>query len=232
MKRSTEIKIKFILEELLPPILRDSRWFSSLLLKLAFGANSIYVKNFKQKAFTLTDREYRDIYRHVAQSQDDQSDLTDATINAIIHHVKGYESVDIGCGNGFLVEKLALRTETCVTGVDIVLSSSLARSYPNINFLEARIEHLPFESNIYDTVICTHVLEHIRNIQWAIEELRRITKQRLIVVVPKERPYRVTPNLHLHFFPYPELFVETMNPQTHYKCTIIGGDIFYYEDRE
>jgi hypothetical protein len=30
-----------------------------------------------------------------------------------------------------------------------------------------------------------------------------VAKHRLIIVVPKERPYRYSFNLHLHFFPYP-----------------------------
>ena len=36
----------------------------------------------------------------------------------------------------------------------------------------------------------------------ALAELRRVAAKRLIVVLPKERPYRYTFNLHLHFFPY------------------------------
>jgi hypothetical protein len=30
-----------------------------------------------------------------------------------------------------------------------------------------------------------------------------VAGKRLIVVVPRERPYRYSFNLHLHFFPYP-----------------------------
>ena len=37
----------------------------------------------------------------------------------------------------------------------------------------------------------------------ALAELRRVAKEHLVVVVPKERPYRYSFNPHLHFFPYP-----------------------------
>ena len=49
----------------------------------------------------------------------------------------------------------------------------------------------------------THTLEHVQRIDLALAELRRVAKHRLIIVVPKERPYRYSFNLHLHFFPYP-----------------------------
>ena len=33
--------------------------------------------------------------------------------------------------------------------------------------------------------------------------MRRVAREHVVIVVPKERPYRYSFNLHLHFFPYP-----------------------------
>jgi ubiquinone/menaquinone biosynthesis C-methylase UbiE len=88
---------------------------------------------------------------------------------------------------------------------------------------------LPFGDASFDTVICTHTLEHVRNIHQAVSELRRVTGRRLIIVVPKQRPYRYTFDLHLHFFPYKSNFLTLMGNQAS-VCQEIGGDIFYVED--
>lgn len=36
----------------------------------------------------------------------------------------------------------------------------------------------------------------------ALAELRRVAKRRLIIVVPKQRNYKYTFELHINFFPY------------------------------
>ena len=51
-------------------------------------------------------------------------------------------------------------------------------------------------------MVCTHTLEHTKNLHRAISELRRVGSKELIVVVPRQRPYKYTFSLHSHFFPY------------------------------
>ncbi|MDR0527945.1 MAG: class I SAM-dependent methyltransferase [Spirochaetaceae bacterium] len=70
------------------------------------------------------------------------------------------------------------------------------------NIQQADITALPFPDHSFDTVLCTHALEHIRNPQKALAELIRVTRKRLIVVVPRQREYRYTVDLHVNFFPY------------------------------
>jgi hypothetical protein len=58
-----------------------------------------------------------------------------------------------------------------------------------------------------------------------------VAGKRLIVVVPRQRPYRFTFDLHVHFFPYAwslELVLATDGPPG--RCRLIGGDWFYVED--
>jgi ubiquinone/menaquinone biosynthesis C-methylase UbiE len=91
---------------------------------------------------------------------------------------------------------------------------------------------LPFDDGEFDTVVCTHVLEHVLDFRAAIAELRRVCKRRLIIVVPAEREYKYTFNPHFNFFPYPYSFLRAVHPvpATH-CCTAIGRDIYYSEDR-
>jgi ubiquinone/menaquinone biosynthesis C-methylase UbiE len=91
------------------------------------------------------------------------------------------------------------------------------------------LENLPFDDDSFDTVVCTHTLEHIRNIGQALKEIRRVTRKTLIVVVPKQREYKYTFDLHIHFFPYiSSLHRLTGNPEGIYLE--LKNDIVYVEN--
>lgn len=95
----------------------------------------------------------------------------------------------------------SLAEKFSVTGCDIVRAEELANS-KCVRFVEARAEDLPFEDGTFDTVICVKLLEHVRDIDDVLSELRRVASKRIIIVLPVERPYRFAFNLHLHCFPY------------------------------
>jgi|SaaInlStandDraft_3_1057020.scaffolds.fasta_scaffold240202_1 ubiquinone/menaquinone biosynthesis C-methylase UbiE len=99
------------------------------------------------------------------------------------------------------------------------------------------IEHPALQSPLtfdsYDTVVCTHTLEHVQNISEAIIELRRVTKNRLIIVVPQQRPYKYTFDLHVHFFPYTHSLLSIIgNKSKEVICKEAQGDLFYYENKQ
>src|SRR3546814_13808621 len=106
---------------------------------------------------------------------------------------RGSSALDVGCGTGYLLHVLAVgRTEMKLTGVYVIIDSETRKRAEGISFHEANIERLPFPDKSFDTVICTHVLEHILDFRGALAELRRVAAKRLIIVVPQEREYRFT----------------------------------------
>jgi SAM-dependent methyltransferase len=54
---------------------------------------------------------------------------------------------------------------------------------------------LPFRSNTFDTVLCTSVLEHVDNAEYAIAEISRVLKPggRLLITVPFFYPEHEAP---------------------------------------
>ena len=77
------------------------------------------------------------------------------------------------------------------------------------------------------------MIEHVLDYRAAIAELRRITKKRLIIIVPREREYRYTFNPHFNFFPYTHSFLRAMQPvPPTYQVEDIKRDIYYYEDMQ
>ncbi len=78
-------------------------------------------------------------------------------------------------------------------------------------------------------MISTHTLEHVLNAEAALAELRRVARRRLILVVPRQRPYRFTFDLHLNYFPYAwSLRNFLANP--HARIEVIDNDLFAVED--
>ena len=101
----------------------------------------------------------------------------------------------------------------------------------SIEFIEHDISEIPFADNSFETVISTHTLEHILDIQSAINELRRICSGRLIIVVPRERESTWSFNPHFHYFPYEHSFLKFLLPlPEQWSIECIGRDYFYIED--
>lgn len=229
MRRETTNAIRFVIEDVVPPILRDSIFFRGLA-RAAWGSHVDDLARFRERAAFLTDAEYEDLYRKHPRVQD-ETDNSEACVGAIIADVLGPSVCDIGCGTGALLRRIkAARPDlTRLTGVDFSTAPDLAD--PGIDYHASRIENLPFADGAFDTVICTHVIEHILDYRTAIAELRRVARRRLIIVVPREREYRYTFNPHFNFFPYTHAFLRAMHPvPAAHACRDVGRDIYYHED--
>lgn len=156
------------------------------------------------------------------------TDLNSQCLKMILTQVMGKSILDVGCGRAHVAH--LCDQKYAVTATDIHIDPQLPGRYPRIRFVQANAEHLPFRDRNFDTVICTHTLEHVQNIQATIQELRRVATKRLIIVVPRQRPYRYTFDLHLHFFPYPFTLMMLMGPGHKSRCESVGGDLLYVED--
>ncbi len=228
LSRDTALAIHYIFDQLLPPVIRDCRWVMSFPLWALFRHRYKAYLDFKEQAFNLTEEEFRGFYRMVSDTNMiRETDLNKASIDKIMMHVSGEKILDVGCGRGFLVNLLSKHHK--VSGVDIVISPALRERFPQVTFYEDNVETMKFADKEFDTVICTHTLEHVRNIHLAIAELRRIAKK-IIIIVPKQRPYRYTFDLHLNFFPYFYSLLSVMGKTNgEVICEDADGDIFYME---
>lgn len=89
----------------------------------------------------------------------------------------GARIADLGCGSGVFTSLLQRRGFDCV-GVD--LSPKLIRiareTYPDVEFREGDIEHLPFADGSFDGVVLAGVLHHLPELSACAAEIRRILK--------------------------------------------------------
>src|SRR5690349_17888524 len=84
--------------------------------------------------------------------------------------------VDVGCGNGTYLAELVRRQHTgTILGLD--RSAAMARrSSAQAPTAVADAQALPLADGCADVVLCLHMLYHVRNLDRAIAELRRVLR--------------------------------------------------------
>ncbi|MGW1029901.1 class I SAM-dependent methyltransferase [Streptomyces sp. NPDC002577] len=226
--RQMALSINYGLDQWVPPAIRDARWFMRPAMKVLFRDRTDDFATFKDKAFGLTAQEFSDVYRRVAPVViDRETDLNRACTQRIRNAVAGTTVLEAGAGRGYLSGLLSERFE--VTATDIIVSDEVRERYPRVSFQEANVESLPFDDDSFDTVVCTHTLEHVQDLPAALRELRRVARRRLIIVVPRQRPYRHSFDLHIHFFPYAWSLQSQFGYRAGARVELLG-DWFYVED--
>ena len=232
LSREITTKIAFILDELIPPVLRDSKWFMWIPFRLLFGEKATEFFRFKERAFTMSFDEFKKTYESLESVHiQRETDLNQACTAAILQNIEGGNVVEVGCGRAHLAKKLSEQVH--VVACDMAIASEMRIANPGIDFREVNIEDLPFADSEFDTVVSTHTLEHVLDLDRAISELRRVAKKRLIIVVPKQRPYKYTFDLHIHFFPYEWSLLACMQQSERTRSRslrLIEGDWYYQEE--
>ncbi len=105
--------------------------------------------------------------------------------------------LDVGCGEGVLTERWAMRDPGCETvGVDLE-DPALAAHWasrtrpPNLRFAAMEAETLAFGDRSFELVAATEVLEHVADPQAALTEMARVAARWLLVSVPREPLWRL-----------------------------------------
>lgn len=230
MKKETSNRIRFWIEDVMPAFVRDSALFRWAATR-AFGDSIVKLANFRKRVTYVTEDEYAEIYKSTP-AMHEHGDNTAASNDVLVANIVGESVCDVGCGTGNLLAEIKTRRPDVKRFVGVDFAFDDANSLPGVEFVEAKIESLPFADGEFDTVVCTHVVEHILEYRKAIAELRRISKKRLIVITPREREYYYTFNAHLNFFPYPHSLLRAMYPSPPvHECFDIKRDLYYQEDR-
>ncbi len=104
-----------------------------------------------------------------------------AYFTPIVGDWRGKSVLDLGCGGGFMSEALAQRGAT-VIGVDPSQPAiTIARKHAeatglSIDYRIGTGESLPVTEGSADIVLCVDVLEHVRDLDTVLDEVRRVLK--------------------------------------------------------
>ena len=130
--------------------------------------------------------------------------------------------LDIGCGN---------RKHNGAIGIDI-LKTEQTDIVHDLN------KGIPFASNTFDLIYCSHILEHLDNVVFIMEEIHRVGKKggRVIIRVPFFGwSWAFQDITHKHFFGYYsfDTFTEISNPSerfvnySHVRFRIVRREIIF-----
>jgi len=125
------------------------------------------------------------IIHQLAEDYDTISDQFDQTrqhnwqeiSDIIVNYVsKDSNILDIGCGNGRLVQNIP--SESKYTGLDISpkLISKAKAKHPTHNFVTGDILALPFQDNSFDIVFAIASFHHIPSVEFRIKTINEITR--------------------------------------------------------
>lgn len=181
--------------------------------------------DWRKKYRTMTDAEWTDAYdRAWKHHSNDCLEETDAELIASALESPG-AVLEVGCGLGSLAIRLA-RKGFHVSAMDVSSEalrqarSEAEKAGVTIDWYQGFAEKLPFADGSFDYVTCCHTLEHVRDLEAAVAELRRVARRKVVVLVPKQEYKLYADNYHTQFFESADRLVEIFG-LPHAKCTEI-----------
>jgi ubiquinone/menaquinone biosynthesis C-methylase UbiE len=115
--------------------------------------------------------------------------------SSIIREFKG-KLLDVGCGMGEFLEwyKNSYGIDTNRYLVEYCKKRNLKCSFGNAY-------KIPFNNKTFDSVLCSHLIEHLNRPESAVKEIRRVLKHegKLIIVIPTEKGY-MRDKTHVRFW--------------------------------
>ena len=86
-------------------------------------------------------------------------------------------ALDLGVGDGRLAGELRAQRLTGADTSAVALERARTRLAPEARLVHLRAdEPLPFGDNEFDLVLCAETLEHVRDVQLALSEIRRVLR--------------------------------------------------------
>jgi ubiquinone/menaquinone biosynthesis C-methylase UbiE len=97
--------------------------------------------------------------------------------------------LDIGCGDGFgiyLMNKQNVIKK--ITGIDnqteAIQKARMNLKGIDVTIVKADAENIPFDNNSFDCVHCGQTLEHVKDDEKVIKEIKRVVRKRAVFSVP------------------------------------------------
>ena len=105
--------------------------------------------------------------------------------------------MDIGCGYGFLLQKIKkrfsenIKLEVYGTDISQFMIENAKRNVTDGKFMICPAESLPFNDNHFENVVCSEVIKHVIDPKKTVAELSRVTSEggNLIISTPNYSGY-------------------------------------------
>lgn len=123
----------------------------------------------------------RDYYDDFAAGYEDQRGrgyhqlIDDLEVSAVRPYARGARVLEVGCGTGLILERLAAMSEVA-TGVDISAGMLARARARGLDVVHGTATGLPFPDESFDVTCSFKVLAHIEDIRGAMAEMARVTR--------------------------------------------------------
>lgn len=117
--------------------------------------------------------------------------------------------LDAACGSGF-GSMILSKNAKMVIGIDIssesIRYSKIKYKRKNVKFFKSDVENMKLRDNFFDTSVGIETIEHIKNYELYLEELRRVTKFNGKIIISTPQKISETPQtpFHVKEFEYDE----------------------------
>lgn len=135
---------------------------------------------------TIDSRKIDEYVKEFFKFSNEKYILTDKIIK-VVEPQKSFSVLDVGCGEGYVVRKIAQQVKHCVAlDPDPKMLDMLKRQVKDssVIFINKKLED--FETRMkFDVILSSHTLSFYRDKQWAINKMLDLTKKngRLILVL-------------------------------------------------
>jgi ubiquinone/menaquinone biosynthesis C-methylase UbiE len=156
-------------------------------------------ESFKPKANKPPDTFFNSIRFYLRLVLDLQTASIYRDLKSFLKNTKG-NFLDLGCGDSpyrFLLNKKT----NIYHGVDIYESENFEYQRTDVTHFDG--QNIPFNDNHFDNLICTEVLEHVREFQVLINEVNRVLKPggSALFTIPWSARYHYIPNDFYRYTP-------------------------------
>ena len=128
-------------------------------------------------------------------------------VNKILDSINFNSILEVGCGQPYLIVPLANKRKFEYMGTDISknLIEDNKKEFPRLSFQVLDVEKEKLNEQ-YDIVMCSEVLEHIKNYNQALVNISSMAKKYILITVPSSNIYPTDKSFgHLHHFEIDEI---------------------------
>lgn len=118
-----------------------------------------------------------------------QKKIRDTEWKAIAPFIISGNFLDVGCGAGYSMERAKSEAGCIVFGIDPEPGAhGVGRTGSNFHVEAGEIrkafaENIPFESQMFETVYSSHVLEHVNSEEESLKEMNRVLKEDGVLII-------------------------------------------------
>ena len=129
LSRDSANKIRYIIDNWLPKSLRNSRKFMMIPFKALFKNKYSLFMDFKEKAPLMTNQEFKQANQDsIELLMERKTDLNDECEKRILSELVGETVLEVGCGKGYLIKKIAKNFITLdISILFVILKNNHAR---------------------------------------------------------------------------------------------------------